>query len=76
MSGAAVGSDVLNGPVDVLAETALGDVAQMLELEVFPPRMPVTTRMIIYFLGDMNLLYRVYLEMLPPSCYSAFAKLC
>ena len=56
MSGAAVGSDVLNGPVDVLAETALGDVAQMLELEVFPPMMPVTTRMIRIFLGDMNLL--------------------
>ena len=33
VSGAAVGSDVLNGPVDVLAETALGNVAQMLELE-------------------------------------------
>ena len=33
VSGAAVGSDVLNGPVDVLAETALGNVAQILELE-------------------------------------------
>ena len=55
VSGAAVGSDVLNGPVDVLAETALRDVAQMLELEVFPFRMLVTTRMIIYLLGGMNL---------------------